>query len=85
MVGRKKPVLAGLMIVACAMAASITLHEAWADPSGQQPRHVSKSTKSTKANASKCICGYGVSGYDALTCVPVKDCEFEHAICRGTC
>lgn len=73
------------MITACAIAASITLNQSWADPSGQPPRHVSKSTKATKVSASKCICGYGASGYEGLTCVPVKDCEFEHATCRGTC
>jgi hypothetical protein len=39
----------------------------------------------TTPQVSKCLCGYGVSGYDSITCVPVKDCELEHATCRSAC
>jgi len=78
---RKFPALACCVrIAALAVIASVgLLHGALADSSSTQK------PKKLPAAASKCLCGYGISGYDNINCVPVKDCEWEHATCRGDC
>jgi hypothetical protein len=75
----KSPVLDVLRTAACAAIATIALsHGALADTSSKRPHRAAPA-------ASKCLCGYGISGYSNINCVPVKDCEWEHATCRGTC
>jgi hypothetical protein len=77
--GKSGPVLAGLKIAVCAAVATVSLsHVTLADPSGKRTHHA-------KPAVSKCLCGYGLSGYSNINCVPVKDCEWEHATCRGSC
>lgn len=79
--GKFRFVFAGLTIAACAAIGAISLaHGALADNSTKRPQHVK-----APAASSKCLCGYGISGYDNINCVPVADCEWEHATCRGTC
>jgi hypothetical protein len=71
----------GLKIAACAAITAISLsHSALAETqtSSKRPHH-------TPSRVSKCLCGYGLSGYSNINCVPVKDCEWEHATCRGPC
>jgi len=74
-------VLRGGMIAAIATASLVTA--ALADP---PPRELpANASRPLAARVAKCICGHGVDGYDALTCVPVKDCEWERGVCRGKC
>jgi hypothetical protein len=63
------------------IAAIAFVTPALADP----PRQMQNASRPIAARTSKCICGYGLSGYDGLTCVPVKDCEWERGVCRGKC
>jgi hypothetical protein len=80
--GKFRTVFAGLKVTACAAVAAVSItHSALADNSTKIPRHHA----APKASSSKCLCGYGISGYDNINCVPVADCEWEHATCRGTC
>jgi len=82
--GKLGAYLSIISIAACAAIAPIgSLNRALADA----PQHASSRHAAAPATprAAKCLCGYGLSGYDAITCVPVKDCEWEHAICRGRC
>jgi hypothetical protein len=77
--GKSLAVFKSFCIAMCAAVAAISLsHDALADPPG-------KRTHRAAPAASKCLCGYGISGYSNINCVPVKDCEWEHATCRGTC
>jgi hypothetical protein len=77
--GQSPTIRRGLKIAAFIGAAAIgLLHDASADTTQRPPKHATPQT-------SKCLCGYGISGYEAITCVPVKDCEWEHAVCRGQC
>jgi hypothetical protein len=69
---------APLLAVCAAVAAINLVNGALADTSVKRPHHAPPA-------ASKCLCGYGLSGYESITCVPIKDCEWEHATCRGTC
>jgi hypothetical protein len=73
------PLLMCLTITLGVAIASISFsHDALAAASSHRPHHAT-------TRVSKCLCGYGLSGYDTITCVPVKDCEWEHAVCRGSC
>jgi hypothetical protein len=75
-------VLSALSVAACITAGSIgSLDQALADTKHHPSRHAARATP----RAAKCLCGYGLSGYEAITCVPVADCAWEHAICRGRC
>ena len=68
-----------IKIATCAVFAMfITLNFAFADNVKPAPKHATP-------RSSKCICGYGESGYTGLTCVPVKDCDWERGVCRGVC
>jgi uncharacterized membrane protein len=75
--GKSRPFGCRLRVTACAVIAAIGLaHGAFAATAGKHR---------AAARTAKCLCGYGVSGYDNINCVPVKDCEWEHATCRGAC
>ena len=73
--------LHGAMIAAVA-ATGIAAGALAAPP---RPELAANASRPVAARVVKCICGYGVDGYDALTCVPVKDCEWERGVCRGKC
>jgi hypothetical protein len=77
-------ILRGARIAACAaVAAAGLLTAALADsPRRDLPANASRPLA---ARVAKCICGYGIDGNDGFTCTPVKDCEWEHGICRGKC
>lgn len=69
----------GLGLVTCAITVAIAFAgAALADTVHHRPHRAAPA-------AAKCLCGYGISGYESISCVPVKDCEWEHATCRGTC
>jgi hypothetical protein len=78
--GKSRPIFGSLKIATFVAVAAISLsHGALADTPSKRPHHT------TPRPAAKCLCGYGISGYEAITCVPVADCEWEHAVCRGSC
>jgi hypothetical protein len=78
--GKRGPFFDVLKIAVCAAIAATSLSQgALADTSGKRFHHA------TPRPAAKCLCGYGISGYESINCVPVADCEWEHATCRGTC
>jgi hypothetical protein len=80
-VAKSSTILAGAIGAAAATASLFT--DALADPPRRElPANASRPMA---ARVAKCICGYGVDGYDGLTCVPVKDCEWERGVCRGKC
>jgi hypothetical protein len=78
---KSSTILRGAMIAA--VAATSLLIDALADPPRREgPANASRPVA---ARVAKCICGHGVDGYEGLTCVPVKDCEWERGVCRGKC
>ena len=74
-------VLRGAMIAAIATLSLFAA--ALADPPHRA--HPANASRPLAARVAKCICGYGVDGYEGLTCVPIKDCEWERGVCRGKC